>query len=272
VDGIAKIRNIALENITPPSTRNYLEGSISGDFRVFGSTNSTDGIGFVGQVVLDGSDVISLRERIHLLKALSVVDYSRNYHRVDFREGSLQLRTIGGGLELSEVKLKSDDLFTLEGSMRVRLPTQKEIDDAIARGEGDGGSVLADVADEAFLSKGLAQRNEEDITLRRAAQALDRTGRGVREESGSLFDRLSSNAELRKLQQQASERMSRILRYEGSFRITIPSDAFERASRLQLEYPLDASIGRIPIIVPVQGYLYDVTLKQAEDIYEWRNN
>lgn len=272
VDGIAKIRNIALENITPPSTRNYLEGSISGDFRVFGSTNSPDGIGFVGQVVLDGSDVISLRERIHLLKALSVVDYSRNYHRVDFREGSLQLRTIGGGLELSEVKLKSDDLFTLEGAMKVRLPSQKEIDDAIARGEGDGGSVLADVADEAFVSKGLAQRNEEDITLRRAAQALDRTGRGVRDESGSLFDRLSSNAELRKLQQQASERMSRILRYEGSFRITIPSDAFERASRLQLEYPLDASIGRVPIIVPVQGYLYEVTLKQADDIYEWRNN
>jgi hypothetical protein len=102
---------------------------------------------------------------------------------------------------------------------------------------------------------------------------LDRSGGGgARDESGSLFDRLSSNAELRKLQQQASERMSRMLRYEGSLRITIPSDAFERASRLQLEYPLDASIGRVPITVPVQGYLYDVTLKQAEDIYEWRNN
>jgi hypothetical protein len=228
---------------------------------------------FVGQVVLDGNDVISLRERIHLLKARSVVDYSRNYHRVDFREGTLQLRTIGGGLELSEVKLKADDLFTLEGAMTVRLPSQKEIEEAIVRGEGFSGSVLADVADEAFLSKGLAQKNEAEITLRRAAQALDRSGRGgVRDESGSLFDRLSSNAELRKLQQQASERISRMLRYEGSLSITIPSDAFERASRLQLEYPLDASIGRVPIIVPVQGYLYDVTLKQAEDIYEWRNN
>ena len=273
LDGVAKIRNIAIENITPLSTRSYLEGSISGDFRVFGSTNSPDGIGFVGQVVLDGSDVISLRERIHLLKALSVVDYSRNYHRVDFREGSLQLRTIGGGLELSEVNLKADDLFTLEGAMKVRLPTQKESDDAIAKGEGDAGSVLADVADEAFVSKSLAQRNEEDITLKRATQVLERAGGGgVRDESGSLFDRLSSNAELRKLQQQASERMSRMLRYEGSFKITIPSDAFERASRLQLEYPQDASIGRVPIIVPVQGYLYEVTLKQADDIYEWRNN
>jgi hypothetical protein len=273
VDGIAKIRNIAIENITPPSSRNYLEGSISGDFRVFGSTNSPDGIGFVGQVLLDGKDMISLRERIHLLKALSVVDYSRNYHRVDFREGSFQLRTIGGGLELSEVKLGADDLFTLEGSMSVRLPTQKEIDDAIAKGEGYSGSVLADVADEAFISKGLAERNEADITLRRAAQALDRTeGGGSREDAGSLFDRLGSIAEGRRLQQQASERISRMLRYEGSLRITIPSDAFERAPRLQVEYPLDASVGRVPITVPVQGYLYEVTLKQAEDIYKWRNN
>lgn len=271
LDGVAKIRRIAIENITPPSTRNYLEGTISGDFRVFGSTNSPDGIGFEGQVLLDGKDVISLRERIHLLKALSVVDYSRNYHRVDFREGSFQLRTIGGGLELGEVKLKADDLFTLEGSMRVRLPTQKEIDDAIAKGEGDS-SLFSDGISDAFVSKSLAQKTGADITLRRAALALDKSARGaMRDESLSLFDRLGSNAEMRRLQQQASERMSRMLRYEGSFRITIPSDAFERAARLQLEYPLDASIGRVPIIVPVQGYLYEVTLKQAEDIYEWRN-
>ena len=98
----------------------------------------------------------------------------------------------------------------------------------------------------------------------------DRMG-SSRDEGQSLFERLSFNYELRSLQQQASERMSRMLRYEGSFRITIPADAFERAPRLQSEYPLDASIGRVPIIVPVQGYLYEVTAKQADDIYEWRN-
>ena len=62
-----------------------------------------------------------------------------------------------------------------------------------------------------------------------------------------------------------------MLRYEGAFRITLPGDAFERAARLQEEYPFDASTGRVPIMVPVQGNLYEVTLKQAEDIYEWRN-
>ena len=64
-----------------------------------GSTNSSDGIGFEGQVVLDGKDVISLRERLHLLKALRWWTTSRNYYRVDFREGSFQMKTTGGGME-----------------------------------------------------------------------------------------------------------------------------------------------------------------------------
>jgi hypothetical protein len=269
LDGIAKFRSIAIENLAPVSTRNYLDGTISGDFRVFGSTNSSAGIGFEGQVLLDGKEMISLRERIHLLKALSVVDFSRNYHRVDFREGSFQLRVLGGGSELSEVNLKAEDLFTLEGAMKVRLPTQKEIDDAIANGDEVLGSVISDSADDALEREVGGQNAGSDITLKRAALVSEKDS--SRDESLSIFERLNSNYELRKLQQQASERMSRMLRYEGSFRITIPADAFERADRLQLEYPIDASIGRVPIIVPVQGNLYEVTLKQAEDVYEWRN-
>jgi hypothetical protein len=63
-----------------------------------------------------------------------------------------------------------------------------------------------------------------------------------------------------------------MLRYEGSFRISIPSDSFEGSRRLQSEFPVDASTGRVPINVPVYGEIYDITLKQAESIYEWRKN
>jgi hypothetical protein len=273
VEGIAKIRNIAIDNLAPASTHDYVDGTISGDFAVFGSTNSSDGIGFEGQVLMDGNDSISLRDKIHLLKALSVVDYSRNYHRVDFREGSFLLRVVGGGLELSEVNLKAQDLFTLEGAMKVRLPTQNEIDEGIARGDGGFGQSISDGADDAFVSKALAQKEGADITLKRAASEAEGDQKGsTREEGVSLFDRLRANYELRRLQQQASERMSRMLRYEGTFRITIPADAFERTGRLQMEYPLDASTGRVPILVPIKGDLYGITLKQAEDIYEWRKN
>jgi hypothetical protein len=51
------------------------------------------------------------------------------------------------------------------------------------------------------------------------------------------------------------------------FGITIPGDAFERAPRLQALYPVDGKTGRIPIRVPIEGQLWEVTLKQAEDLY-----
>lgn len=268
VSGIVKIRQLDIEDIIPPALRSFVEGAISGDFKVFGSTNSTDGIGFEGQVVMDGSNVLSLRERFHLLKALSVVDYSRNYHRVDFREGSLQIRTHQGGMRLSEINLKAEDLFTMEGEINVRLPTQEEIDAAVAKGVGLESSPLFSGEEEASGARELLG-GDPDFTLRRAAQEAKRIEEGTQSlESLTLFDRLGMSIEMRRMQSQASERMSRMLRYEGGVRITIPGDAFERAPRLQELYPVDSVSGRIPIRVPIDGHLYELTLRQAEDIYQ----
>lgn len=267
VEGIVKIRKLALEGIIPPALHNFVEGSISGDFKVFGSTNSSDGLGFEGQVVMDGSDVVSLRERFHLLKALSVVDYSRNYHRVDFREGAFQIRTQRGGMRVSGIDLTAEDLFTMEGEFNVRLPTQKEIDAAVEKGTGSEGSPLFAAEDELTDVRKLPG-GDADFSLRRAAQEARRIKEGTQNpDSLSLFDRLGMSIEMRRLQSEASERTSRMLRYEGAFRITLPGDAFERAPQLQTLYPKDPVSGRIPMPVPLNGNLYELTLSQAEDIY-----
>lgn len=283
LDGVAKIKNLVLEEIIPPALRSFVEGSISGDFRVFGSTNTSTGIGFEGQVVLDSQldqdgkdvvkDVITLRERLHLLGALSVVDFSRNYHRVDFIEGSFQMKTIGGGMEVSDVKLQSkDDLLNLEGKMSVRLPTDEEIKAALAQGSGTGASPLFQGDDEGSADKEIS-KSESDFTLKRAAQEAKRVKEGLQSvDSLTLFDRLGLSIEMRRLQNQASERMSRMLRYDGLFRISIPGDAFDRSNRLRQLYPADAATGRINMRVPIEGYLYELTLKQAEDIYQQRQN
>jgi hypothetical protein len=266
VDGIVKIRSLSLERIIPPTLRNFVEGSISGDFKVSGSTNSSDGIGFEGQVVMDGTDMISLRERIHLLKALSVVDYSRNYHRVDFREGSFSIKTQRGGMQVSEIDLKSEDLFTLQGAFAVRLPTQQEVDEALSK-NADISPLFAAEDEPVDLLKSTSKN--ADFTLRRAAQEARRIQEGLQSpESLSLFDRLGLSIEMRRLQNQAAERMSRMLRYDGALRITIPGDAFERAPRLQEIYPIDATTGRVAIKVPLQGHIFELTLRQAEDIYQ----
>lgn len=268
LSGVAKVRNLGLDVILPPALRSFVEGSLSGDFRVFGSTNTSDGIGFEGQVVLDGGDVISLRERIHLLKALSVVDYSRNYHRVDFREGSFQMKTFRGGMELSDVKLKAEDLFSLDGKMSVRLPTQEEIQSAVSKGGGAEGSPLFTPRDPSANGAGMP-KTAADFTLNKAGQEARRIQEGKQSlESLTLFDRMGLGVEMRRMQEQVSERMSRMLRYDGSFRVSIPGDAFERAPQLQQLYPVDPASGRVSIRVPIEGHLYELTLKQAEDIYQ----
>lgn len=268
VQGVAKVRKLSLDRILPPAIRNFIEGSISGDFRVFGSTNSSDGIGFDGQVVMDGDDLISLRERIHILKALSVVDYSRNYHRIDFREGAFQMKTVRGGMELTDVKLAAEDLFTLEGNLTVRLPTQEEIQAAVARGSGLGGSPIFSDSDVSVEDQELPEA-KSDFSLKRAAQEAKRVKEGQQSpDSLNLFDRLGMSLQMRQLQNQASERMSRMLQYEGELLVTVPHDAFERAGQLQKLYPVDSATNRVPIRVPIEGHLYELTLKQAEDIYQ----
>ncbi|MES2658591.1 MAG: hypothetical protein V4689_08230 [Verrucomicrobiota bacterium] len=268
IDGTMKIRNLALSGTLPPPVRSFVEGSLSGDFRVSGSTNSSEGIIFEGGVTLDAQDMISLRERLHLLKALSVVDYARNYHRIDFREGSFHLKSFSGGLELTDVNLKSDDLTTLEGKLKVRLPTVEETTSAVGNLSGAGGAPIFN-GDDAEIDS-LENKNEDsEFTLRRAAMAAKRDKAGAQEETGSsLFDRLEESLIIRRIDEQSSERISRTLRYDGLLKITLPADAFERAPKLIEQYPVDASSGRIPLMVPIEGGLYEITLKQAEEIYQ----
>ncbi|MEO8614235.1 MAG: hypothetical protein ABI600_03770 [Luteolibacter sp.] len=265
--GLAKIRNLNLESALPAAFRSFVEGTFSGDFKLTGSTNASDGIGFEGQVVLDGQDIISLRERVHLLKALSVVDYSRNYHRVDFSEGSFQIKTTGGKLLLADVNLKANDLFTLEGGMQVRLPTPEETKLAVDQTSKSGAPIF--IADDGKTDDQETKGDTVDFTLRRAALEAKRLKEGTQSEApASLFDRLGLSLEMRRIEEQASERLSRMLRYEGSFKITVPRDAFERTPKLAEQYPVDPETHRIPITVPIAGSLYEITLKQAEDVYQ----
>ncbi len=268
VEGIVKLTHVALKTILPPALEDFLEGTISGDFKVSGSTNSMEGLAFAGQAIIGGDDMITVRDRLYLFKALSVVDYSRSYHRVDFREGSFQIKTGNGGLHLSEIDLKAPEVMTMGGEFIVRLPTQEEINAAISSGAIDAGSSLLSDEDELAGIRQLPG-TDSDFTLRKAANEARRVQDGtLNMDSVPLFDRMSMGVEARKLQSAASERMSRMLWYEGMVGITLNSDAFERAPLLREMHPPDPVTGRIPIKVPLGGNIYDLTLKQAEDIYE----
>lgn len=267
ISGTAKVRNLALSAILPPAVRSFVEGTVSGDFQVSGSTNSSEGIVFDGPATLDSKDMISMRERLLLLKALSVVDYSRNYHRIDFREGSFHLKSAAGGAELTDIALKSDDDIKLAGDLKVRLPNAEEIKALMDAGNASGAVPIFD-PDEVERDN-LESKSETDFTLKRAAIEAKRDKKADGNASSeSLFDRLEVGLEKRRLEEQISERLSRSLLYEGLFTITLPADAFERAPKLAKQYPVDPGSGRIPVRVPIEGGLFELTLKQSEDIIQ----
>ena len=256
VSGTMDLRKIDISSIVPLGVRNFVEGTISGEFKVSGSTNSVGGVGFEGDVVLAGDDLVVLRDRVHLLRALSVVDAFSNYRRLDFREGSFRIKTRAGRMEVTDVKLRAGDLFTMQGDMTVRLPTAEESIGFQNVGDGEDDAILND--------------DELDITLKRAAKSSGQS-KGVgfaKSRNESLFDRLGLSIENRRLEDKAAERLARTYRYEGLFTVTLPRDAFARAPKLQEMYPGNGANGRVVMDVPLEGVLYDVTLKQANEIYE----
>lgn len=270
IEGLAKIRRLDLESVLAPAMRNFVEGTISGDFKVTGSTNSPEGVGFDGRILLDGQDTLTLRDRVHVLKALSNMDIVRNYHRVDFTEGYIQLKTTNGGMQISELSLSGSEHFTMDGKMTVRLPTPEEIQESINKASDPGVTPIFDGegADDAVAGPVKKGKEKDDFTLRRAGQAVKRSSDDKKSEnSSSLLDVVAQGFNTRQLEIQAAERSSRMLRYEGAIRITLPSDIFERAPKLRQQFPVDTNLGRVPMMVPIKGTLYEITLDQAEELY-----
>lgn len=261
VSGVMRLRKIDISSLLPVAVRNFVEGTLSAELNVFGSTNSTAGIGFEGDVVLEGEDILTLRDRIHMLRALSVVDAFNSYRRIDFREGTFHMKTHEGKLEITGTNLRAGDLFRMKGDLTVRLPTPEEAIVFSTTSPGTGGpSILND--DELD--------SELDITLERAAgQSADAKKQGfTKEGEESLFDKLGLSVENRRLQERAAERLSRSLRYEGAFEISLPKASFDKSPNLAAAYPKRDPNGRILMNVPLEGTLYDLTLGQADEIYE----
>lgn len=255
VGGRVKLRRIDLATLLPISAREFVEGSISADLDVFGSTNAVDGIGFEGKVVVDGEDSLVLRDRLHLLRALSVIDAFNTYRRIDFTKGSFQMKTHGGRMEVTDVELDAGGLMAMKGGMSVRSPTTKEqaeldLDVSFQRelellGSGE-------------LGQGVS------ISLEDAASEGDKeTGR----KDDSLFEKFGLSSEERAIEAKSNAKLSGSYIYDGKFEMSLPKDVFLRSPKLAEAHPVDEVTGRVEIEVPVEGVLYELTAKQSDEIY-----
>lgn len=264
ISGRIKMRKVNLSALLPVAVRNFVEGSISAEFDVFGSTNSTEGVGFEGDLILEGEDFITIRDRIHILRALSVVDAFNNYRLIEFRKGSFRMKTHAGRVEISRLNLMAGELFRMNGSLTARPSTAEEIQSSTES--------LSNVYDESGIlsDEELDNTNTLEITLEGAAkEGYEAKRQGFKKQGDeSLFGKLGINLENRRLEELSAERLSRALRYEGAFEISLPKEVFDKAPKLRDIYPLRDDMGRILMRVPLDGLIYDLTLEQADGIYE----
>ena len=160
---------LSLLKLQGVDVREFISGSISGDLKISGSTDLR--IVVEGDVELQGNDVITLREKWDLLRAVSVLDVDRTYRRVDFDEGKFSFKTEGGEMEINGIDLKANSLAALTGAIKTHLPSQKEAADAlgIVLTEGIGsGDDMSDVTDTS-AAKAL---EDERMSLKKAADLL----------------------------------------------------------------------------------------------------
>jgi hypothetical protein len=248
-----KFEKLSLEKLIRPdgvTTREFVEGQISGDLAMSGSTNQAIQIKGTASLADDGS--VTIRERWPILKAISIMDTQRTFRRILFSEGSFQFATKGGGLTVNGLNLVSSDTAKLEGRFTTSLPTQEQaaatLEITLTDGFTDGFS--GDFTDTSAAQKLEDERMSlsEELTKRRKVDDLnlDRSFKTTDSRDGEA---LLSAKEIEGVQLREEMKVHRI---NGKLRLAIPASSFAENENLARLYPADETGWRW-IDIPLNG-------------------
>ncbi len=245
--------------------RDYISGKVSGNISISGSTNRV--IVTKGSIQLNEGDQITLREKWHILKALSLLDKFRTYRKVVFNKGSFDFETSNGGLKFENVDLVAmeggEQLISLKGSMNASLPSQAVAAEAV-------GVILTDEAGSGF---------ENNFTDASASKILENERMSLKtldgdQGQGGVLGSLNLNADARLDPSTLSQfdfdadRLKaemNIHRVEGEMSLTIPGDSFTIYPTLEKIYPLDEDgLRELPLFL--RGTFLTATEKHSNDL------
>ena len=255
MSGIVTLKSMPMKSLLPTRYHDWIEGVISGQGTISGSTNSQEGIVMDLDLSLDDGDVMVLRDTLPLLSALSVVDLYNSYRKVLFTEGSCHIRTGGNLLQISKIDLRAGDLLHLGGDVNVRPPSYAEIASALHIKDVQ---IVKDVIEENWeMDDELLASSESKASLADAARGGGEVVAGVESKKGSSADVQTTSI----LVEQG------VRRFGGVVKVGLKRDSFDKAPRLKEAYPFDPATGRIWLDAPMSGRLQTLTLKLAERLY-----
>ncbi len=231
---------LSLVRLPGIDVREFMSGSISGDLKISGSTDYR--IVMEADVELRGNDVVTLREKWDLLRAISVLDVDRTYRRVDFEEGMFSFKTGGGEMEVNGIDLKSGSLAALKGEFKTHLPSQKEAAEAlkIVLTEGIGSGSFESDSTDTSAAKDL---EDERMSLKTAAGLLQEEENYLNLDNSGLAGLSEAQRGVMTPQQIDDMRMRdemNVYRVRGDLSLGVAAIAFAEYDNLIKMFPVDA--------------------------------
>jgi hypothetical protein len=231
---------LSLVKLPGIDVREFMSGSISGDLKISGSTDYR--IVMEADVELRGNDVVTLREKWDLLRAISVLDVDRTYRRVDFEEGMFSFKTGGGEMEVNGIDLKSGSLAALKGEFKTHLPSQKEAAEAleIVLTEGIGSGSFKSDSTDTSAAKDL---EDERMSLKTAAGLLQEEENYLNLDNSGLAGLSEAQRGAMTPQQIDDMRMRdemNVYRVRGDLSLGVAAIAFAEYDNLIKMFPVDA--------------------------------
>ncbi len=218
------------------TARDFMEGYISGDLKISGSTNSF--IKMAGSAKVSPGTSLTIREKWPVLKAISIIDNQRSFRRVNFSEGSFDFSTEEGGMVIQNLDLRAGETAKLVGEFKTQLPTQAEAASYL-------GITLTDNFTNDLTDTSAAQKLEDDrmsldffkneaagpddLDLRILSEEEQRFSRPARGEQTSETD----------LEEVRLREEMEIHRISGRLSLAVPASSFDENENLAKLYPAD---------------------------------
>jgi hypothetical protein len=265
--GLIVMENLPLEHILPETYHGIAEGSITGDLKISGSTNSPDGVGLAGRVSLTESDSIILRNRLPLLNSLSILSPAGSYRKTTFSEGYFTIKTSAGSLQVSDIYLNAPEQMDLRGGFEVRTPSAEELDRMVRRG-----TISSDVAESINGTAGVGSSlpGADNLTLRSAMEIVNKDGKN---KAVSFDDDIVDNSvpfqseiSQSEMQLKTAENAAITAVFDGRVTLSLPVAAFPKNSSSLNRLKTSPNGQFYQLECPLQGNLLELTFAQAEEL------
>jgi hypothetical protein len=261
--GAIRFKHIPLDCLLLDAYSPYIDGRLSGEVKIGGSTNSSAGVELDGRIALQGDDHISLKNRLPLLSCLSIINPTGDYGKMVLSEGYFQVKTSSRNLSISELFLTDKSSAEIRGEINVRPPTTSEIEKMLNDKVID--AEIANHISPVSIDAAKTQMNHllKINDTKQKIGALDGTIDDQKIKNIAPFSLENQDLETQSIRE---ERIAQAVIFSGNPTISFPSSKFPANNVMFQKGKLTTDKTKLELGIPLKGRLNELTLSLAEEL------